>query len=79
MTRCSLDLEQIADGWNAMSTDLSAYCWTQLFNEKLGLEYEVTDQVSALDDDSIVTGGAGPLPVGIQDSKTVRALKDLAK
>ena len=84
MTRCILDYEKVADGWNPMSADLTAFCWQELFNDKLGLGYEVedvnkpsvSDQVQQELDEHVPTG---PMPLPLQDSRTIEALKDLAR
>ena len=84
MTRCSLDLDKVADGWNAMSTDISAYCWKELFENKLGLGYDVAPENNDIDNGSSVadptpSSPEEPAPLNLQDSRTKEALKDLAK
>ena len=78
MTRCSLDLEKRADGWNAMSADLSAYSWREIFT---GKEATPARDPESPEDEIKGLGAApeGPLPLPLQDSVTVSALKDLAK
>ena len=80
MTRCSLDLEKVADGWNAMSADISAFGWREMFKNKgLNSQLSLVETAPTENNDQDEEEPQGPIPLPIQDSVAVSALKDLAK